>query len=242
MPAPIDYNELASEYDRHRKLQPNALRQLIRRGELTGHSKVLETGCGTGNYSVGIQSNMGCRCWGLDPSREMLRKARSKSSEVEWRIGRAERLTFPARSFDLVFSVDAIHHFSDRARCFEEAHRVLKHGGKVCTVTNTEWQMRHRKPLSEYFPAADSKDLARIPKIQELKRTMVAAGFANIGSNVTHFRYKLHDSQPYKDKFVSTLRMIPEAAFRKGMSRMERDLKKGPIDCDWVYLMLWGTK
>ncbi|MER3438994.1 MAG: hypothetical protein C4346_16180 [Chloroflexota bacterium] len=51
--------------------------------------------------------------------------------------GRAEVLPFKAQSFDLVFSVDVVHHISDRLAAFREARRVLRPRGWCCTVTDS---------------------------------------------------------------------------------------------------------
>src|SRR3712207_7697189 len=43
-----------------------------------------------------------------------------------FRSGRAEGLPVPDASFDLVYSVDVIHHVGDRPAAFREAARVLR--------------------------------------------------------------------------------------------------------------------
>ncbi len=52
----------------------------------------------------------------------------------------------------------------------------------------------------------------------------------------------LPDIEPYRAQVFSSLRLIPKEAFARGMARLERDFRKGPIP--WVsrYLMLWGAK
>jgi ubiquinone/menaquinone biosynthesis C-methylase UbiE len=71
-------------------------------------SKVLEVGCGTGNYIVALESLVGYSCWGIDQSEQMLFKARERSGKISFQLGKAERLDFPQDFFDLVFSVDVI--------------------------------------------------------------------------------------------------------------------------------------
>ena len=96
---------------------------------------MLEVGCGTGNYIVALEEVCGCLCWGDDPSEQMLVRAQERSTRVRFRLGGAEALGFLPGFFDLVFSVDVIHHVSDRLRHFREVWRVLKPGGRLCTVT-----------------------------------------------------------------------------------------------------------
>jgi len=45
-----DYNSMASEYAKHRQVHPRVLENLLSVSHLCSSSKVLEVGCGTGNY------------------------------------------------------------------------------------------------------------------------------------------------------------------------------------------------
>ena len=59
--------------------------------------------------------------------------------------------------------MDVIHHVVDRAAYYREAYRVLKPGGQVCTVTDSPWIIRHRQPLSEYFPETMPVETGPLP-------------------------------------------------------------------------------
>jgi ubiquinone/menaquinone biosynthesis C-methylase UbiE len=238
----IDYNQIASEYAQHRQVHPGVLAGLISASEVEGTSQVLELGCGTGNYILALKSLVGSACWGVDPSEGMLSKARERSNEVHFQAGRAESLDFPDGFFDLVFSVDVIHHVLDRLRYFREAYRVLKAGGKLCTVTDSEWIIRHRQPAALYFPETVEVELGRYPRIAELRRLMESVGLTEITENLVESSYQLTDIEPYRDKAFSALHLIPEAAFQRGIERMERDLHTGPISCVSRYVLAWGTR
>jgi len=238
----IDYSRSVSEYARHRHAHPDVLRNLLMVSGVGRVSAVLEVGCGTGNYIVALESVARCPCWGIDPSAAMLSRARERSDNIIFQPGEAERLDFPTGSFDLVFSVDVVHHIKNRVQYFSEAHRVLKSGGRVCTVTDSEWIIRHRQPLAAYFPETVAVDLERYPRVAELRATMSRVGFEEIVENVVELSYQLTDIQAYRDKAFSCLRLIPEEAFRTGIAQMEQALRSGPIPCVSRYLLLWGAK
>lgn len=238
----IDYDKIALEYAHHRRVHPGVLKRLFEASGITSASKVLEVGCGTGNYILALESLARCLCWGIDPSQQMLSKARERSRRIDFRIGTAEKLEFPQDFFDLVFSVDVIHHVKDRVHYLREAHRILKKSGQICTTTDSEWIIRHRQPLAVYFPETVEADLARYPSIAELREAMKLVGFRDIRENMEEFPYQLTDAQPYRERAFSCLHLIPEEAFRRGIDRMEQELRLGPIQCVSRYLLLWGRR
>jgi SAM-dependent methyltransferase len=236
----VDYDALAASYARYRQVHPGVLQELCR--AVTHESQVLEVGCGTGNYILALQSLADCACWGIDASEEMLVQARARSTAVQFQHGRAERLEFEAGCFDMAFTVDVIHHISDRTTYFGEAQRVLRPEGRICTVTDSEWIIRHRRPLAVYFPETIEVELARYPRMADLRAMMEEMGFGKIDERMVELPYLLTDIQAYREKTFSTLHLIPEPAFRRGIERMEQDLSRGPIPCVSRYTMVWGRK
>jgi ubiquinone/menaquinone biosynthesis C-methylase UbiE len=236
----IDYDRIALEYSSHRRVHPEVFRHLLDESEISSRSRVLEVGCGTGNYILAIESALGCSCWGTDPSAEMLAKARP--GKVCFQMSRAERLPFLPACFDLVFSVDVIHHLDDRSTCYREGWRVLKPGGRMCTVTDSEWIIRHREPLAVYFPETVEADLARYPGLADLRKAMERAGFEQIWEHMVEFSYLLRDAQAYRDRAFSSLHLIGEEAWRRGLQRLQRDLRSGPIPCCSRYVLVWALK
>jgi ubiquinone/menaquinone biosynthesis C-methylase UbiE len=236
----IDYDRIAAAYARNRRIHPQVLKHLCE--EVSPASTVLEVGCGTGNYIVAVESIAECTCWGIEPSLGMLDTARTRSPTICFRQGSAEKMNVPDSTFDLIFSVDVIHHLDDRSAYIREAHRALKPGGKLCTVTDSEWVIRHRVPLTTYFPETVDFELARYPRIAELRAVMAQVAFDEIVDHTVEWTYALVDAQPYREKAFSVLHLIPECAFQNGLARLEHDLDNGPIPCVSRYTMIWGSK
>ncbi len=233
----VNYDALAAEYARNRKLHPEVLRRLLARAE----GPILEVGCGPGNYIHALAEATPAFCQGTDPSEGMLEAARRRAGKVAFAPGRAEQLEFPGASFGLVFSVDVIHHVGDRPAYFAEARRVLRSGGRCCTVTDSEWIIRQRVPLSRYFPETVEAELRRYPSIPTLRVEMEQAGFGEVTEEMVEFSYLLEDAAAYRAKTFSSLHLIGEQDFALGLARLEADLRAGPIPCVSRYTMLWGV-
>jgi ubiquinone/menaquinone biosynthesis C-methylase UbiE len=237
---PLDYDQLAAEYARHRQVHPGVLQALCQAAH-EDHN-VLEVGCGTGNYILALHEQVGCTCWGIDPSAEMLARARERAPTVRFSPGSAERLDAPNDSLDLVYSVDVIHHVQDRLAYFRQAYRVLTPGGQICTATDSEWIIRHRTPLATCWPETVQIELSRYPRIAQLRALYQQSGLSGISERTVEFRYPLTDIQAYRDKAFSSLHLIPEDAFQRGLARMEQEVRRGPILCISRYTLLWGNK
>ncbi|HVB09036.1 MAG TPA: class I SAM-dependent methyltransferase [Bacillota bacterium] len=101
--------------------------------------RVLDVGCGTGAQLTegGLLETVGPEghVTGLDPAVGMLERARRKvqgdlAGQVDFVIGKAERLPFPDGSFDAVLDVQVLH-LTDLPQAAAEMARVARPGGIV---------------------------------------------------------------------------------------------------------------
>lgn len=238
----LDYDNLATEYARHRRPYPGLVEHMVERGGVSEDSVVLEVGCGTANHLAAMRRITGARCLGAEPSEQMLRQAAEHPEELELSQGHAEDLDFPEQSFDLVMSVDVIHYVREPGRYFERAFAALKPGGYLVTVTDSDWVIRNRIPLARYFPAAVDVEFGRYHPIPALAGDLALAGFGELYERVIESAYTLHEATRFRDKSYSCLHLISDADFTAGITALEADLLSEPIQANLRSLALWGRR
>lgn len=102
---------------------------------INSQTKILDIGAGFGGAARYLASRFGCSVIALNLSekenardREMNKK-QSLSHLIEVVDGRFEEIPFENKTFDAVWSQDAILHSSNREKVLQEVYRVLKPGG-----------------------------------------------------------------------------------------------------------------
>lgn len=131
-------------------------------------ARVADIACGTGILADRIQRDLHpAEVYGVDMSEGMLRQAQSRSSDVDWRRGPAERLPFDDEALDAVVTTSAFHFF-DQPAALREFHRVLAPGGLVTVSTMSARQ--------QFLPVANRFAPAHSPTADEMRRLFEGAG------------------------------------------------------------------
>jgi SAM-dependent methyltransferase len=122
--------------------------------------RVLEVGCGEGFL---LQALNATDKNAVDLSVTALKKSRGRAAG-SYALALAERLPFPADSFDLVISVGVMEHFLDDDAATAEIRRVLRPGGHYLTLIHVHLGrvQRLRQKLREFvFPRPRPAALVR---------------------------------------------------------------------------------
>lgn len=239
MPEPrVDYDRIAPGYNRRFAANDTrgvavALRSLVR--ELAGERarnreplSILEVGCGTGHWLAGLEG--GHRLRGLDLSAGMLSQARQRPIRLDLVRGRAGRLPFAGGTFDLVYCVNAIHHFDDRPAFVAEARRLLRTGGALAVAGMDPRRARAGWYVYDYFPGTYEADLARFPSWGTVADWMIAAGFTGFSWRTVETIYDAKVGRAVlRDPFLgkdatSQLTLLDDEAYAAGLERIERAL------------------
>ena len=223
-----DYSRIAGTYDRRYEANPlkpvaEALRSLVAG---TGARRILEVGCGTGRWLAELAGQ--CEeAHGVDPSAEMLERARERCPALRLHVGSAEELPFPDAAFDLVYCVNAIHHFQNPHAFVSEADRVLAAGGTVAVIGFDPRGRRDNWYVYSFFEGTYERDLERFPRWTDVRDWMAAAGFEHAEQRpVAHIadpqRGRQVLSSPFLEKNAcSQLALLTDAAYEAGLHRIE---------------------
>ncbi|MEV4432722.1 methyltransferase domain-containing protein [Streptomyces sp. NPDC049555] len=162
-------------------------RRLADRAGLRPDMTALDVGSGVGGPARTIAAHSGAHVTGLDLSALRVRQAREKAGEA----GLAERTTFvegdarnmpfPASTFDVAYSFQAICHVPDKTRVHTEIARVLKPGG---VSLGYDWLAREGLSAEEtnrfIEPICRYHGLSHLSSPRELTDQLRTAGFTGV--------------------------------------------------------------
>jgi SAM-dependent methyltransferase len=188
---------------------------------------VLDVGCGTGRLAAAF-AERGAKVWGVDPSEEMLARARERTGcGVGFKRAEAESLPFKDGWFERAVLYLVVH-LVDRGRALPEIARVLAPSGRVVIATFRP-ESFDRIWLARFFPSLPAIDRARFPEPLLLTQELRAAGFAGVRQrDVSHkARVRRDDAlERLRGRFISTLWLLPDEEYRAGVARAERELEE----------------
>jgi demethylmenaquinone methyltransferase/2-methoxy-6-polyprenyl-1,4-benzoquinol methylase len=125
---PLDhFGILAPFYERF--IPPRVPEKLIALLEMPSGGALLDAGGGTGRVSQFLH-NQTARILIADQSMDMLRQAHQKEGLQPVR-SESEHMPFPAKYFDRIIMVDALHHMANQIYTAQELWRILQPGGRI---------------------------------------------------------------------------------------------------------------
>jgi len=161
----------------------------------------LDLACGTGDLAFAA-AGRGARVLALDLTPEMIAHARARDDarqrDVRWVVGDMTQLPVASGTIDVVTTGYGLRNVPDLPAALVEAYRVLKPGGRLCSLDFDRPESRwvrtiylaylnvaggvlgwilHRDPETyQYIPAS----IRRYPGARGVCALMTAAGFADV--------------------------------------------------------------
>jgi len=254
------YDKIGKTYDATRKADEGILSDIISILRLPYGGKILDIGCGSGNYTVALKK-CSYNMTGIDISFEMLYKARQKDSSINWILGDASRLPFANNQIDAALFMLSTHHIEDLQKSFSEAYRVARH--KILIFTSQPSQM-DRYWLKHYFPEMIEAGKNKMMNFAQIKTKLITAGFTNIKCKkffvssdlqdlflqAGKYRPSMYLNQEVRDGISSFHQSSRPRELQQGLQDLEMDIESGKIneiitsyesDCG-DYSFIVGTK
>ena len=227
----VDYDAIAPTYNRRFISDGQRQTGAVLNGlaEAAGAQRILEVGCGTGHWLAGL-AETGRACFGLDRSSGMLAEAGQRQAQYRLVQGRAERLPFGEAEFDLLYCVNAIHHFIDKEDFVAEGWRLLRRGGALAVIGMDPHDRRGDWYIYDYFEGTYETDLQRFPSWEQVRDWMAGVGFGRLELRPVETifdpkvgRAVLND--PFLEKeAASQLALLSQDAYAAGLHRIRQAL------------------
>jgi len=229
-----DYDRVADRFDKRYELYAYAgVRETLLNFLGPTLIAALEVGCGTGHW-LEVADARASMLAGVEPSSAMLERARLAAPGARLVRARAEALPWRDATFDRIFCVNALHHFSDRDRFFAEARRILRPGGGLLTIGKDPHREGDEWWVYEYFEETRAIDRSRYAPVRTIRGELARAGFAWSESleadriEAVHRAAEALAGGVVDSSFTSQLSVLSEEEFNRGVARVrEADAAAG---------------
>lgn len=195
------FDEVAADYDAARPAYPAAATErLATECHLSGSSRVLEIGCGTGQATRALAGH-GCAVRCLEPGRRLAAIARRNLAAwpgVEVVEAAFETADEPAAAYDAVVSATAFH-WIDPEHSYAGAARLLRPGGHLALLTNAHTAGGSEDEIAEDLQALHARlapELGgwRFPTVRQVVGSASAGG--DVAAVWTRVDRRLADPPP----------------------------------------------
>lgn len=230
----LNYDQIASDYNQR---YPDSQtwdrgQALLKLASQLKAKTILEVGSGTG-FWLNLLHQVTPRLYGLDFSAGMISQARKQPAPIKLTRGTAIQLPYQSGTFDLLYCVDAIHHFGDHRAFIAEAFRVLKKGGALAVLGHDPHEAGEDSwYIYNYFEDVYDTDLRRYPSGKSVMDWMKADGFQNISAQEVEKIVNIHVGDGvFNDPFIkqnatSQLALLSAEKYQSGLKRIRETLEQ----------------
>ncbi|RYE25299.1 MAG: methyltransferase domain-containing protein [Sphingobacteriales bacterium] len=115
----------------------NTNRVLSQYANISKGDRVLDAGCGVGGSSLWMAKNIGCHVTGISLSANQIAQANESAAAEDlqdianFEVQDFTATSYPNEYFDVIWGIESICHAPDKKLFLQEAHRLLKKGGRL---------------------------------------------------------------------------------------------------------------
>lgn len=181
---------------------------------LKKEDKILEIGCGDGEFTYRLAKNLKNKILGTDLTPEVIKRAKESFKSyknIVFKVDNSEKSKVGKNSFDVVCGISILHHMSWK-KALRESYRILKKGGGIFFTEPNYYNpfifmaLHSKKMRKRYEFSPDETALVR----WEVEKYLNEIGYKNV--TVTNFDF-LHPSTPKE----SIRKMIKLSSFLEKM-------------------------
>lgn len=232
----LNYDQIATDYNQRYPKTQNWERgqALLKFAAQLNAKTILEVGSGTG-FWLNLLHQIAPNLYGADFSAGMITQAQNQPAPLKLVRATAVQLPYQTGAFDLVYCVDAIHHFGNHRAFINEAFRVLKPGGAFAIIGHDPHSGEGGWYVYDYFDTVYDTDLLRYPSSGAIKNSIRLAGFQDFQrQNVEHINNIFIGEDILNDPFIkhnatSQLALLSEDTYKAGIEKIKSDLTKAQL-------------
>lgn len=229
-----DYAQIAATYNNRYKTNylvgiENEIKNIV---SSNNYNTILEAGCGTARWISLFEGN-DKNIFGLDFSLKMMKIPKAEKADINFVNADAVNVPFKDNFFDLIFCVNAIHHFPDKLKFIQESKRTLLTNGMIAVfgvdpLIDKDWY------VYDYFDSVYENDLKRFPTLENLKKNLKSEKFVNIKiKSVEEVNNTRIGSDVFNDPFLqkyhcSQLANLSNEKYEKGILKIKKQVEQNP--------------
>lgn len=148
---------------------------------LSGASRLIDLGCGTGTFARKFFVEEKAVFFGLDISPNSVKVAsRNIEGKIRYLAGDIENLCIKDETFDVIVFSGVLHHFANIKKSLSEGYRILKKGGYMLSYDPNMknpfmWLYRHQS--SPFYSRLGKTENERLLSDREVIDVMKITGF-----------------------------------------------------------------
>lgn len=227
----VNYDEQANHYEETRNVIPLVYSTLIAIIKPKANEKILDFGCGTGNYLLKLTTDYNIIPYGVEPSSVMRKIAAQKNPSATIVEGNHEAMPINIQ-FDSIYCTDVIHHIDNLRILFLNLFKISKPGTLLCICTESYSQLKE-KYWNRYFPEILNIDYKRFHSINDIISEGTANKWDYIKTVSVEEECNAQISESFMscvmEKTISVFRLLTEESYLSGLYQMQEYYKCGKI-------------